>query len=103
MSRAALQEMASDIVDAFVDADMADAGTYTAPGGSPVPCRVIISRARSPFGSYGSVARNQDTITLLLAEVPSPRRGAMVVADGQTFKLVQMVTENAAATTWDVE
>lgn len=91
------------MADGFIDAGFADNGLYQAPDNSaPVACRVFIDRQRRAFGDFGSVAGNAITIRLLLSEIPTPTRGSTVTADGQTFKLVGMVTEDAAMSIWDV-
>lgn len=103
MSIAALQATSGDIFDGLVDAGFADAGTYTAPSGSPVPVRVVVLRAADVFGDFGGAVRKTITIYLLLSEVPAPQRDALVVADGATFRLVKMVRENGAISIWEVE
>lgn len=102
MSRAVIQNIVGEMADAFVAAGLADAGVYTAPGGSPVNCRVFITRGRLPFGDFGKVVGNECTLTLLLSEIPAPVRGATVVADGQTFTLAALVKDDDAVSEWEV-
>lgn len=102
MSRAVIQSIVSEMADAFVAAGLADDGIYTAPGGSPVNCRIFITRGRQPFGQFGKVVGNECTITLLLNEIPAPVRGATVVADGNTFTLAAFVNDDDAVSVWEV-
>jgi len=100
------QQIASDMFEGLVDAGMADNGTYTPPyppGGSPVPCRVVINRGQAPFGTFGTVMGEKTTIRLLLAEVPAPLRDATIVADGRTFSLVKELENDGALSTWSVK
>lgn len=98
------QQIASDMFDGLVDAGMADVGSYTPPGigQTAVPCRVVINRGQAPFGTFGTVMGDKTTIRLLLAEVPTPTRDAVIVADGGTFKLVKELSNDGALSTWDV-
>jgi len=103
MSKAFLQEIASQTFDGLVASGVGDVGTYTAPGGSPVPCRVVIGRGIAPFGTFGTVPGNKTTLRLLLEEIPSPVRDAVIAADGETFTLVKEISnEHAALSTWEV-
>jgi hypothetical protein len=100
------QQIASDMFEGLVDAGMADNGTYTPPnppGGSAVPCRVVINRGQAPFGTFGTVMRNKTSIRFLLAEVPAPVRKAIVAADGASFTLVNEISNDGALSTWEVE
>lgn len=104
MSRAVIQNIVSEMADAFIAAGLADNGTYQAPEQKqPFACRVFINRVRAPSGDYGSVINGKPTITLLLSEVPQPVRDAVIVADGQTFTLVKLVKEDDAVAEWDVK
>jgi len=95
--------MTSDIVDALLDAGMADNGTYTAPAGSPIACRVIVDKAVDAFGTVGKVTHGRVALTLLLAEIPSPARGAVVAVDGDTWRLVERIDGDAAVGKWLAE
>lgn len=103
MSKAALQAMTGDIVNAFLGVGLADTGTYTAPAGSPITCRVIVDRAVAPFGDYGKVIGARIALTLLLEEIPAPVPGAIVAVDGDQFRLVQEAESDAAISKWAVE
>jgi hypothetical protein len=100
------QQIASDMFDGLVDAGMADPGTYTPPGvgQTPVDCRgIVINRGQAPFGTFGTVSGNKTTVRLLCTEVPTPLRGAVVVADGGTFVLVEELANDGALSTWSVK
>lgn len=103
MSRAALQAMTSDIVDAFVDAGLADLGAYTAPGGIPVDCRIIVDRNTDIYGTLGKVTHGRVVLTLLLEEIPAPLKGAIVAVDGDIWRLVERVDGDAACAKWLAE
>jgi len=98
------QQIASDMFDGLVDAGMADLGTYTPPGigQTPVPCRVVINRGQSPFGTFGTVMGDKTSVRILLAEIPAPVRGAVIAADGGSFELVKELANDGALSTWDV-
>ena len=104
MSKTALQTITGEIVDAFISAGIADSGTYTAPGGSAIPCRVFINRDQDVFGEFGGAVRKATTIDLLLSEIPTPKREGIIVADGATFKLVRLAKPaDESVATWEVE
>ena len=98
------QQIASDMFDGLVTSELADNGTYTPPGISPtvLPCRVVINRGQAPFGTFGTVLGDKTTLRFLLAEVPSPVRGAVIAADGGNFTLVKELSNDGALSTWDV-
>ena len=71
---------------------LAEPATFTAPGGDPVPCRVIMDYGVLTQGDYTTVASAQITAAFLLAEI-TPVAGAVIVLDtpsrtrGDTFTL----------------
>jgi hypothetical protein len=104
MSQAVIQSIVSEMADAFVGVGLADAGVYTpAGGGTPIACRVFIKRDLAPFGTFGKVSGHQYELGLLLQEIAQPARGATVVADSQTFTLVELVKQDDAISTWSVQ
>ena len=76
------------IVDDLLRAGLADSATYTPPGGgAAVACDALVDRAVQFFDAAGEVAGRRVVGTLFLAQVPSPVRGALVVVDGESFRL----------------
>lgn len=103
MSQAAIQNIVSEMYDAFLAEGIADDGVYTpAGGGTPVNCRVIVSRNVSPFGDFGKAISGNVELGLLLQEIPTPHRGATVLADSRTWTLVQCLKQDDAVSTWSV-
>ncbi len=100
---AALRALDASLVDAFAGAGLADAATYTAPAGLPVPCRVLVDDEAQFFGDgAGEVAGHRTLLSLFLAEVSTPVRGAVVVADGQTYTLASLETRDQSLERWVV-
>lgn len=89
-----LRQMDAMMLSAFTDAGMCDVGTYTAPGGSPVPCTVLIDSDMQILGDVAQVNDRSKTITIFNVDVATPvRNGVIVVASG-TYKLVSPTTIN---------
>jgi hypothetical protein len=108
MSKAVIQGIVSEMADAFLAAGLADAGQYFTPnypddGSEVIDCRVFLERAKRPYGDFGSAVASQYQITLLLAEVPIPQRGALVIADSERVRLVKMIDQDDATSIWSVE
>ena len=100
---AALRALDASLVDAFAGAGLADAAVYTAPAGAPVPCRVLVDDEAQFFGDgAGEVAGHRTLLSLFLAEVPTPVRGAVVVADGQSYTLASLETRDQSLERWVV-
>ena len=100
---AALRALDASLVDAFAGAGLADAAVYTAPTGAPIPCRVLVDDEAQFFGDgAGEVAGHRTLLGLVLAEVPVPERGAVVVADGQTYVLNALETRDQSLERWVV-
>lgn len=77
-------------------------GTYTAPAGTPVACRVIVMRAVERFGAMASEAViAQDEISFLRDEIVA-ERGATVTADGTTWVVMQRMRDDGAIVRWSV-
>ena len=101
--KAALRALDASLVDAFVGAGLADTALYTPPGGAGIPCRVLVDDEAQFFGEgAGEVAGHRTLVGLFLAEVPTPERGALVVADGQTYMLASLETRDASLERWVV-
>lgn len=101
--RATLQALDAQLVDAFKGAGLADAGTYTPPGGGgAVAVDVMIDREVQIFGDEGSdIPAPAVVVTLFLAQV-TPARGGTVVADGDTFKLCDEIARDESRVRWTV-
>jgi hypothetical protein len=101
--RAALQALDADLMAAFKDAGLADAGTYTPPGGgAAVAVDVMVDRGVEIFGDEGNgIPAPAVTVTLLLAQV-SPAKGGTVIADGDTFILCDELQRDESRVRWTV-
>lgn len=100
----ALRALDASLINAFAGAGLADAATYTPPaGGKAVDCTVLVDDEAQFFGEGSSeVAGHRTLIGLLLAEVPNPERGGIVVADGQTYVLNVLETRDQSLQRWVV-
>lgn len=105
MSQSAhLRQLDADIMAAFKSAGMADEGAYTPPGGGmPAACDVLVDRNVSVFGGGGGdVAVYRVVLTLFRGQV-APRRGGVVVVDGDTWTLDEELEDSdASRTRWTV-
>lgn len=100
----ALRALDASLIGAFAGAGLADAATYTPPAGGPVlDCTVLVDDEAQFFGEGSSeVAGHRTLIGLLLSEVPTPERGGVVVADGQTYVLNALETRDQSLERWVV-
>lgn len=109
MSQAIIQGIVSQMADAFIAAGLADTAVYYTPlypddASSPLPCRVFVSLRRGTSGDFGSVQDSTDTVTLLISEVASPQRDALVELDeGPRYQLVKMIAQDEAVAVWEVK
>jgi hypothetical protein len=76
-----LRDMDASMATAFADAGLADAATYTPPGGgSAVPCMVYVDRDVQVYAvDQVDVAAPRTVVTFLLAQVANPQRGGTVL------------------------
>ncbi len=73
-------------MDAFLGAGMADNASYVAqPGAAAVDCRVLVDRDVEAFGFDSRVASRMVVIHALVAEVGSPKRGAVFTVGAERF------------------
>jgi len=79
------QAFATAAADLF--AALGQAATYTPVSGAPLPVQAILDRNATVYGELGQVLENRAQVSLLRAEVTSPRRGDTVVIDAETFTL----------------
>lgn len=94
--------------DAFSAAGMdAGNGVYTPPGVDAVAVpdvRILRDRIGMTMnGDHGQAIAPRTELEILLADVPSPVRGASVLFDGVTYLLEALVHENGSAARWIVE
>ncbi|PJK03872.1 hypothetical protein CO615_00030 [Lysobacteraceae bacterium NML75-0749] len=100
--RAFLQGMDAAIADAFLDMGMADAAQYQA-AGVDVPCRVLVDRAAQFFEDTGDIVGRRTVVTIFLAEVPAPMRGALLrLASGDVLRLDARVEADESMQKWVV-
>ena len=101
-----LQELDAGIVGAFADAGMADAATYTPPGGgTAVACSVLVDRNVQFFGDDGAeIVGTRDLVSLFLSEVAAPARGGTVTltATSEVLKLDQPDARDESMSRWVV-
>ena len=81
---------------------MGDDAQYTAPGGQPTACRVLVDRGVLSWGDDPMpVAGDNVTVGFLRAEV-DPVRCAVVVVDGDTYKLTDKLRDDGSLSRWQV-
>lgn len=99
-----LQELDADMHEAFADAGIADAGSYTAPGdGAPTqPCRVYVNRDILVYGSVGEIIGARTEVVVLRADIEQPVQKALLAIDGELFKLGQQIGQDESMTRWVV-
>jgi len=101
-----LRDMDAAIAGAFADAGMADAATYTAPGGgTPAACTVLVDRAVQFFGDdEAQIVGSRDVLTLYAAEIAAPARGGVVTltGTGEAFKLDKPIARDESMSRWVV-
>lgn len=98
--RAALAAMDARLHAALADAGLADTGTYTAPGGLPVPARVYVDKSIATMGEYAPTYGLTATVTILRADVADPREGGVVAVDGESFTLRQLLDSDDGIAVW---
>lgn len=91
---------------AAADADFYRAyrGTYTAPGGQPVPdVRVLMDSAVQFIGEYGTASIGDEIAQIAMADVPTPVPGATLNVGSVTYTLDRLVDRDpGGATTWSL-
>lgn len=101
--KSTLRAIDSFIADAFISAGLADEGLYTAPGGQPVACRVMLDDAAQIFGDDGApITGNRTTIAFLREDVDEPARGATVTIGADLYTLTERVLVDQSMSTWVV-
>jgi hypothetical protein len=101
-----LRDMDATLAAAFADAGMADAATYTPPGGGPaVPCMVYVDRDVQPYTvDQMDVATPRTVVTFLLAEVANPQHAGTVTltATAESFQLDAELRRDESRVVWVV-
>jgi hypothetical protein len=101
-----LRDMDATLAAAFADAGIADAATYTPPGGgSPVPCTVYVDRDVQVYTvDQTDVATMRTAVTFMLAEVANPQRAGTVTltATGESFELDAEQRRDESRVVWVV-
>lgn len=89
---------------AFFDAGIADAATYTPPGGGAgVACQVLVDRGVRDFGTdEAPVSTFRVLVTFQLSQV-SPKEEGAVEIGAETFTLVQRLREDESISQWGVQ
>ncbi len=101
-SRDFMRQFDAQVIGAFAAAGLADAATYTAPGGTPVPVSVLVDRDIQQWGEgVMPVAAFDVAISLQLAQV-SPRAGGVVHVDGEAWKLETKLSDDGSLQKWGV-
>lgn len=102
--QSALRALDAEIHAGLLGVDLAEQGTYTAPGGgSPVAVRVMRDDVLvESFGENQPVRHTRVELVLLKADVAAPARRGSVVVDGRTFVLEDLVEEDQSITRWAV-
>lgn len=97
----------SDFFDALIGSDLADAGSYTPPGGGvAVPVRVLVKRDTASFGGFGQVQGQKFQLRMVDADVIGARGGIVTITSTtfgtEQFKLVENIDDTDALATWSV-
>lgn len=77
--------------------------TYTPPGGgSPVPCHALVEKPPAPDAAPDSplpmITLGTQTVTLLVEEVPSPRRDGTVTVGSSSYVLDTKIQDDGYET-----
>ena len=84
----------------FKAAGMADAGTYTAPSGSPVAATFYVDRDIVAVDAAGYAKDARTQITMQHAEVGVPEKGAVITIGSESFKLFERATSDESQSAW---
>ena len=102
MSNFALAGLDAVIHGAFAAVGLADAGTYTAPGGQGLPCRCYVDRSVQQMGDGGHVSGPRTLVTLVREGLPEPVAGAVVTVGAETWELEAEVSRDEGVSRWVV-
>jgi hypothetical protein len=82
------REFDAEAADAFVGAGIGSMATYTPPGGSAAVCTVLVDFNPASEGEVVTFADSIVVVTLFKAEVPAPKRDAVVAISGTGISYV---------------
>lgn len=99
-----LRGLDSMIVAKMINAGLGDIATYTPPTGAAIPnISVLKDTAFVEFGDDAAgVAGTRTVITLFLAEVPNPLRGATITIGSRSWKLQAENARDDSMAAWVV-
>lgn len=98
--KAFMRDFDQSAVASFMVAGMADTAVYTATGVAAVPCHVLVDRGTQVWGDDVSpVALGEISVSFQRAEV-EPEKGGVVVVDGDTFRLTDLVKDDGSLVRW---
>lgn len=102
------QELDAEIFEAFAEAGMTYAATYTGPGedDEPVPgLTVLLDRNVRVYGDMGEVVGKRVELHIQLRQLANPRPGGQVVIGADTWELADRVAggEDESLSRWIVE
>lgn len=98
--KASMRDFDQSAVASFMGAGMADTALYTDPGVAGVPCHVLVDRGTQIWGDDPSpVALGEISVSFQRAEV-EPVKGGVVVVDGDTFRLTDLVKDDGSLVRW---
>lgn len=102
----AIRDMDAVLHEAFAGAGIAfTGGTYTPAGAlepSATQVRGYVNLGVQVLGDFQQVVDRRDEIELLRADVPDPRKGATVVAEGRRYQLDAKVFDDEGRSVWVV-
>jgi hypothetical protein len=98
----ALHRMDATIHAAMLAVGIADTGTYEFGDADPVPCRFYDDEEQQEFGDQDAVAGSRRTLGIFLADVPDPKKGAVVTIDNLQWKLQKRVSVDQSISRWVV-
>ena len=97
-----LRSIDDQIMGVMLGAGLADSAVYDA-GAGTVSCRVYVDRDVEIFGDdQAGVAGVQTLVTLFLAEVPAPQRGATITIGAEVFELAELQGQDESRSRWVV-
>lgn len=100
MANSFAAEFDADVRDDLLDAGLADSGTYTAPGGSPVPCVAIVDYDIAKLGDVAEMNDRIAIVTLFKDQVARPVQRGVVVVGAMSYALDRRNSEDDSRSVW---